>query len=187
MHKSTTITFVLLASTLVMLSAMPLFNNNNAAIAQERDEYNSYYTSSNDSNNNYYNDDLYSKYPTEEKKIACQTGQFEGFFVESVEFCKLKIPRGPTGPTGPTGPQGESIIGPEGPAGETGPQGLQGVNGTQGPPGPPGSVNVTKAYVVWEDDTPGNSEIFFRASQIVGGSINLSNSTRNVVWSTNLF
>ena len=181
MHKSTTTTFVLLVSSLVMLTVMPLLNNNNnsfltTVVAQEENGYDPY-TISNDSNNNFYNDDIYSKYPTEEKKIACQTGQFEGFFVESVEFCKLKIPRGLTGPAGPAGPQGESIIGPQGPVGETGPQGLQGFNGTQGLPGPPGSVNVTKAYVVWEDDTPGNSEIFFRASQIVGGSINLSNST----------
>jgi hypothetical protein len=34
---------------------------------------------------NHYGDS-YSKYPTKEKKVACQTGQFEGFFVESVEF-----------------------------------------------------------------------------------------------------
>ena len=41
---------------------------------------------------NYYGDNTsYSKYPTKDKKIACQTGQFEGFFVESVEFCQLKI------------------------------------------------------------------------------------------------
>ena len=37
-------------------------------------------------------------YPTKDKKYVCQTGQFEGFFVESVEFCKLKIPAGPQGP-----------------------------------------------------------------------------------------
>ena len=38
--------------------------------------------------------DNYSKYPTKDKKVACQTGQFEGFFVESVEFCKLTIVQG---------------------------------------------------------------------------------------------
>jgi hypothetical protein len=44
---------------------------------------------------NYYDDNTsYSKYPTKDKKIACQTGQFEGFFVESVEFCKLTIAQG---------------------------------------------------------------------------------------------
>ena len=36
----------------------------------------------------------YSTYPTKDKKYVCQTGQFKGFFVESVEFCKLEIPAG---------------------------------------------------------------------------------------------
>jgi len=67
MHKSTT-TFVLLASSLVMLSAMPLFNNNTVAMAQ-----------------GYNGDNSYSKYPTDDKKDECQTGPFEGFFVSSVE------------------------------------------------------------------------------------------------------
>ena len=50
---------------------------------------------------NYYGDNTsYSKYPTKDKKIACQTGQFEGFFVESVEFCQLKIAQGLQGPPG---------------------------------------------------------------------------------------
>ena len=40
----------------------------------------------------------YSTYPTKDKKYVCQTGQFKGFFVESVEFCKLEIPSGPQGP-----------------------------------------------------------------------------------------
>ena len=47
-----------------------------------------------------YGDSSYSKYPTKDKKVACQTGQFEGFFVESVEFCKLTIAQGPQGPPG---------------------------------------------------------------------------------------
>ena len=39
-------------------------------------------------NNSYDNDNSkYSNYPTKDKKYVCQTGQFEGFFVESVEFC----------------------------------------------------------------------------------------------------
>ncbi len=47
-------------------------------------------------NNSYDNDNSkYSKYPTKDKKIACQTGQFEGFFVESEEFCDLKIEQNP--------------------------------------------------------------------------------------------
>jgi len=57
----------------------------------------------------------YSTYPTKDKKYVCQTGQFQGFFVESVEFCKLKIPQGPQGIPGPTGPQG--IPGSQGPSG----------------------------------------------------------------------
>ena len=78
MHKSAQVfAFGLLASSLVMLAAMPLFNNNNTvAMAQEYD-------------NNYYGDDsYYSKYPTEDKKYECRTGPFEGFLVSSVEFCK---------------------------------------------------------------------------------------------------
>ena len=61
----------------------------------------------------------YSTYPTKDKKYVCQKGQFEGFFVESVEFCKLKIPAGPQGPPGPTGPEG-----------------------------PPGQINFTNTYLV---------------------------------------
>ena len=45
----------------------------------------------------------YSTYSTKDKKYVCQTGQFKGFFVESVEFCKLEIPAGPQGPQGPAG------------------------------------------------------------------------------------
>ena len=114
MHKSTTTTFVILASTLVMLSAMPLFNNNNAAMAQGYD-------------NNYYGDsNSYSQYPTDDKKYECRTGPLEGFFVSSVEFCKhVKFDDDKdrkdhnrdsgTGPQGPAGPQGQA--GPQGPAG----------------------------------------------------------------------
>ena len=52
----------------------------------------------------------------------------------------------------------------------------RGFNGTQGPLGPSGVVNASNAYVVWDDDTPGNDEIFFRASQGLG-TINVSNNT----------
>ena len=77
MHKSTTTTFVLLVSSLVMLSAIPLFNNNgllNTAMAQGYDNY---------------GDSSYSQYPTDDNKYQCRTGPFEGFFVSSVEFCKF--------------------------------------------------------------------------------------------------
>ena len=118
MHKSrTTTTFVLLASSLVMLAVMPLLNQNNnfsnTAMAQ-----------------GYYGDDSYSQYPTDDKKYECRTGPFEGFFVSSVEFCKnIKFddrkdhkdrdrdnrtgtqgPQGPAGPQGPPGPAGPSTI-----------------------------------------------------------------------------
>jgi hypothetical protein len=48
-------------------------------------------------NNSYEDMKTYSTYPTKDKKYVCQTGQFQGFFVESVEFCKLKIAQGPPG------------------------------------------------------------------------------------------
>ncbi|HEX6646774.1 MAG TPA: hypothetical protein VF047_06305 [Nitrososphaeraceae archaeon] len=70
MHKSVMFTFVLLASSLVMLSVMPIFSNNNnntVAMAQGYDNY-------------------YSQYPTDDKKYECRTGPFEGFFVSSVEI-----------------------------------------------------------------------------------------------------
>ena len=35
-----------------------------------------------------YGDSSYSQIPTDDKKYECRTGQFEGFFVSSVEFCK---------------------------------------------------------------------------------------------------
>jgi hypothetical protein len=124
MHKSrTTTTFVLLASSLVMLAVMPLLNQNNGfsniAMAQGYDNY---------------GDDSYSKYPTDDKKYECRTGPFEGFFVSSVEFCKNikfddrkdhKDRDRDDNKTGPQGPQG--------------PQGPPGANGTNGLPGAPGA------------------------------------------------
>jgi hypothetical protein len=131
--KKSVFTFGLLLSSLVMLSAMPIFNNNNSAMAQGYE--------------NYYGDSSYSKYPTYDKKYECQTGPFEGFFVGSVEFCKFNKfddkdrkdsnrtgtqgPPGPAGPTGATGPQGiQGIQGPIGPNGTQGPSGITFVNGT---------------------------------------------------------
>jgi len=63
---------------------------------QQQSNYNDY--SYNDdkkvsySNNDYDNDNRYSSYPTKDKIYECQTGQFEGFFVSSPEFCDLEIP-----------------------------------------------------------------------------------------------
>ena len=150
----------------------------------------------------YDDDDSYSTYPTDDKKYECRTGPAQGFFVSSVEFCKfnkfddrkdndrkdnnvtgIQGPQGPQGPPGANGTDGEDgAQGPPGPQGLPGVNGIQGsqgfpgFNGTQGPPGPSGVVNTSNAYVVWEDTTLGNSEIFFRASQGLG-TINVSNNT----------
>ena len=68
------------------------YNNNNYGYDNDyKDKIISYNTSYEDSKK-------YSTYPTKDKKYVCQTGQFQGFSVESVEFCKLKIPQGPQGP-----------------------------------------------------------------------------------------
>ena len=173
MHKLIRVfTFGFLLSSVVMLVLLPFLNNNsflNPAMAQDYDD-------SYSSNNSYENMKKYSTYPTKDKKIACQTGQFEGFFVESVEFCQLKIapgPQGPQGERGPEGPQGLPGIngvngkqGPQGPpgtagaTGSTGPagedgmdgaQGLRGFNGTDGEQGPPGpnQINQTLLYEVF--------------------------------------
>ncbi len=92
-----------------MLTIVPFLNQQqnsflNPAMAQDYDD--SYSSST-------INEDMkkYSTYPTKDKKIACQTGHFEGFFVESVEFCQLKIAPDPQGPPGPVGPQGQAGIG----------------------------------------------------------------------------
>ena len=82
----------------------PDYNYNYEPMKQQQSSY--------DYNNNYGYDDTkqisynnsyedmkkYSTYPTKDKKYVCQTGQFQGFYVESVEFCKLKIAQGPAGP-----------------------------------------------------------------------------------------
>ena len=165
--KKSIYTFVLLASTLVMLSVMPIFNNNNsilnAAMAQKYDAD--------------YGDSSYSKYPTDDNKYECRTGPLEGFFVSSVEFCKFKFdkddrkdrdnsnqtgtqgPPGPPGPPGPQGPPGSTgapgATGPEGPQGEQGIQGLIGPNGVQGPPGIT-ELNDTNTYLVTNETSTSN-------------------------------
>ncbi len=140
MYKSV-FTFVLLASSLVMLSVMPLFNNNNAAMAQGYDNY---------------GDSSYSIYPTEDNKYECQTGPLEGFFVSSVEFCKhvkfddkrdddnnrtgIQGPPGPAGPPGSTGAPGAP--GAPGATGARGATGEPGATGATGEPGAPGLQNI---------------------------------------------
>ena len=173
MHKSV-ITFGLLASSLVMLSAMPLFSNNSAAMAQG---YNNY-------------GDSYSKYPTDDKKYECRTGPFEGFFVSSVEFCKhvkfddrKDVRDNRTGTQGPPGPQGET--GPQGIQGATGANGTQGPPGAIGPQGPPGitQLNATNIYskpgeLVTNGNLPtslGTSQAFCDAGDVaIGGNFQIT-------------
>ena len=146
MHKSTTTTFVLLVSSLVMLSAMPLFNNNTAMALG----YNN------------YGDSSYSQYPTDDKKYECQTGPFEGFFVSSVEFCKhvkfddKKDRDTKIGPPGPQGPRSYK----QGPQGIQGIQGQIGPNGTQGPSGITQLINGSNVYEVNAFES-GNSTVGF--------------------------
>ena len=60
--------------------------------------------------NSYDNDNSkYSNYPTKDKKYVCQTGQFEGFFVESVEFC-LSHNKPPAPPTPVNNNNNSSIV-----------------------------------------------------------------------------
>jgi hypothetical protein len=149
MQKKSVFTFGLLASSLVMLSMMPIFNNNNntVAMAQEYDKY---------------RDSSYSQYPTDDNKYQCRTGPFEGFFVSSVEFCKhVKFDdkddrkdnnrTGTQGPPGPPGPQGlNGTQGPQGIQGIQGPPGEDGIDGVNGIQGPPGlnRINATNLYFV---------------------------------------
>ena len=88
----------------------------------------------------------YSTYSTKDKKYVCQTGQFKGFYVESVEFCKLKIAQGPAGPQGIPGIPG--AIGPQGPAG-------------------PNELNSTSFYTVFGDFAPENSTALCNSGDIV--------------------
>ena len=106
-------------------------NNNNGYDNDYKDKRISYNTS-------YEDTKKYSTYPTKDKKYVCQRGQFEGFHVESVEFCKLKIAHGPQGFLGATG--------------ATGAAGQQDLNGDNGAAGPPRitQLNVTNTYQIGE-------------------------------------
>ena len=83
----------------------------------------------------------YSTYPIKDKKYVCQRGQFEGFHVESVEFCKLKIAQGPPGPQRSPGATGA-----------TGGTGQQGLNGDTDAAVPPRitQLNATNTYQIGE-------------------------------------
>jgi hypothetical protein len=170
MHKSV-LTFGLLMSSLVMLSAVPILNNNNAAMAQ-----------------GYYGDSSYSQYPTDDKKYECRTGPFEGFFVSSVEFCKHvkfddKKRDGKVGPQGPPGPPGAN--GTTGATGATGPQGLPGTPGLQGPPGIT-NVNASNYYSVIGNASPifphiANSTVSCLPGDVaISGEYNITSSAANL-------
>jgi hypothetical protein len=185
MHKSV-ITFGVLLSSLVMLSAIPLLNNNNTvAEAQEYDKY---------------RDSSYSQYPTDDNKYQCRTGPFEGFFVSSVEFCKhVKFDdrkdndRKDSNVTGIQGPQGPK--GFNGTNGVQGPQGPPGPAGAQGPAGPLGSVRVVDGNNL-TDVTTGTSNATCGSNEKViggiydfnvGGGERISNIDETVNPSTNTY
>ena len=112
-------------------------------------------------NNSYEDMKKYSTYPTKDKKYVCQTGQFQGFYVESVEFCKLKIAQGPAGPQGIPGIPG--VIGPQGPAG-------------------PNELNSTSFYTILGDFTGETSTAFCNSGDtaISGGHHVNASVTDNV-------
>jgi hypothetical protein len=125
--KNSLFTLGLLASSLVMLVLVPFLNQQQISfsnvMAQEYDKY---------------GDSFYSQIPTDDKKYECRTGQFEGFFVSSVEFCKhVKFDKDD---------RKNNRTGTQGPPGPAGPQGIQGIPGIQGPPGTtgtPGAPGIT--------------------------------------------
>ena len=73
---------------------LPFTNKNNfsnPAMAQEMGYYDDEEYVDYNSDVNYNSDDeTYSDYQDEENKYECRTGPFEGFFVSSVEFCKVE-------------------------------------------------------------------------------------------------
>src|SRR5215212_4837640 len=85
-----------LLMSLILGSGLAAFTSSNSASAQSYGNQNDYYGSGSSSygdnsygyQNDYYGsgsssyggDDSYSKYPTDDKKYECRTGQFEGFF-----------------------------------------------------------------------------------------------------------
>jgi Collagen triple helix repeat (20 copies) len=182
MRKSTT-TFVLLASSLVMLGVTP-FLNNNAAMAQ----------------GNYNYGDSYSTYPTDYNKYECRTGPLEGFFVSSVEFCKnvkfddkrkdikdnrtgTQGPPGPQGPAGATGPQG--LPGIDGEDGAQGPQGIQGIQGPIGPNGTQGPNQIFASSLYFEigegDDTSGGNALDTAECDLGDTAISGSFAVTNII------
>ena len=134
MHKSVVFTFGLLASSLVMLAAMPFLTNNSFLLNTVMAQGNEY--DSKPYNNNDYNDKKISLYPTKVNKYECQRGLFEGFFVGSVEFCQ-DVPK--------VNVNGIAAQRPQSP---TGPQVIQVVTGVQETTGPssPNQINEPNMY-----------------------------------------
>src|SRR5688500_9773548 len=60
----------------------------------------SYYNEEPYSYGDSYSDDMYSEYPTKDKKFECEEGPFTGFFVSDPIFCDVELPQGPQGPQG---------------------------------------------------------------------------------------
>ena len=112
---------------LVPITNTNLFSNP-AAMAQDYD--------------NYAADNSYSKYPTDDKKYECRTGQFEGFFVSSVEFCQFnKFDDKYRKDNRENRTETQGLPGAEGLPGPPGIQGPQGLPGLQGIPGVNGTWN----------------------------------------------
>ena len=72
-----------LLMSLILGSGLAAFTSNSAS-AQNYGYQDDYYGQSYGGDDSYY-----STYPTDDKPYECRTGQFEGFFVSSVEFCKM--------------------------------------------------------------------------------------------------
>ena len=181
MQKSIILIIFLMGS--LLMSALT-FNVNllsNTAMAQEYDNKNNY-----DNYND--NNSKYSKYPTEINKYECQTGPFEGFFVSQVEFCKIDFSSnngdGTSGDKGPTGDKGQpGNITDICPSNAT----LQ----LQVDPDVTGLVVTCVGdvgdnrfvYVVWLDNTPGVSDVFFSRSTDGGETfstpLNISQNSRS--------
>jgi hypothetical protein len=111
-----------LLMSLILGSGLAAFTSNSAS-AQNYGYQDDYSGSTSYGGDNSY----YSQYPTDDKPYECRTGQFEGFFTSSVEFCDAKHHKfddrkdhkdrdnrtgtqGPPGPPGPRGPAGPSTI-----------------------------------------------------------------------------
>ena len=135
---------------------LPFTNKNNfsnPAMAQEMGYYDDEEYVDYNSDVNYNSDDeTYSDYQDEENKYECRTGPFEGFFVSSVEFCKVKL------------------------AEKDDKKDIRKDNGSNQNPPPPQN-NGSIIYAVWSDNSTadGNFDIFFASSNNNGQTFRYSN------------